>query len=244
MIDFHCHLDLYPNAPAVVRECRGRGIYVLSVTTTPSAWRGSSKLVATAPRVRLALGLHPLLARERKFELPLLEELLAEARYVGEIGLDGSDEGKAQWDDQILVFETILRACATAGGRVMSIHSRRAARQVLQYLSSYPSAGTPILHWFSGSDRELDAAVELGCWFSVGPAMLASAKGRKLTARMPRDRVLTESDGPFAQTSGRSCLPWDVESASSTLAELWGLGLDATQQVLHDNLRRLVTIAA
>jgi TatD DNase family protein len=58
MIDFHCHLDLYPEPQVVVRECVLRGIHALAVTTTPSAWQGTSELVSGADRIRVALGLH------------------------------------------------------------------------------------------------------------------------------------------------------------------------------------------
>ena len=34
VIDFHCHLDLYPNHHSVRQECDRRGMYILSVTTT------------------------------------------------------------------------------------------------------------------------------------------------------------------------------------------------------------------
>jgi len=64
MIDFHCHLDLYPSPQEIVSECNRRGLYVLGVTTTPSAWEGTSKLVASARRIRIALGLHPELAAD------------------------------------------------------------------------------------------------------------------------------------------------------------------------------------
>ena len=75
----------------------------------------------------------------------------------------------------------------------------RASGAVLDRLQAYRDAGIPVLHWFSGPRRDLECAIELGCWFSVGPAMLRSRTGRALAALMPRDRVLTESDGPFAQ---------------------------------------------
>src|ERR1700741_2594809 len=88
VIDFHCHLDLYPDPHAVRDECARRGLYVLSVTTTPSAWNGTFALSRDAPRIRTALGLHPQLAYERHSELDLFESLIAETRYVGEIGLD------------------------------------------------------------------------------------------------------------------------------------------------------------
>jgi TatD DNase family protein len=237
MIDFHCHLDLYPDPHAVVRECVARGVYVLSVTTTPSAWAGTAALARNAPRIRTALGLHPQIAHERKGELPLFERLLPENRYVGETGLDGGPEYKSHWNDQVAVFTRILELCEKAGGRILTVHSRRAARPVLDTLAAHPGAGLPILHWFSGTPRELKQAVDLGCWFSIGPAMLAGEKGRALAARMPRERILTETDGPFAQLDGRSALPWDVEQAIVSLAELWGEPVPQVRAQISINLR-------
>jgi TatD DNase family protein len=236
MIDFHCHLDLYPDPHAVVRECVSRGIYVLSVTTTPSAWAGTAALAHDAPRIRTALGLHPQIAHERKGELSLFERLLPEVRYVGETGLDGGPEYKRHWQDQVATFTRILELCEKAGGRVLTIHSRRAARPVLDKLAAHPGAGRPILHWFSGTPRELARAVDLGCWFSIGPAMLAGEKGRALAAKMPSDRVLTETDGPFAQLDGRPALPWDAEQAIASLAEVWGQPVAEVRTRIRDNL--------
>ena len=239
MIDFHCHLDLYPDPDRVARQCADRGLYVLSVTTTPSAWRRTSRLALAHGRTRTALGLHPQLARERKFELALFDELLPRTPYIGEIGLDRTVEARAHWSEQLDVFSHILAACAQAGGRIMSIHSRRAAKAVLDAIEAHPNAGTPVLHWFSGSTRDLNRAIELGCWFSVGPAMLNGERGRSLAARMPRERILTESDGPFAQIGGRAALPWDVGHATAVLAELWAAKPDGTQEILTANLRSL-----
>ena len=240
MIDFHCHLDLFPDPVAVAQECKDRAIYVLSVTTTPSAWDGTRALASAAPRIRTALGLHPQLAHERRNELALFDQLLPKTRYVGEVGLDGSAECKPFWSDQVAVFEHILRRCQLSNGRkVLSIHSRRAASEVLDCLEAFPQAGVPILHWFTGSPRELDRAVWLGCWFSVGPAMLASAKGRALFERMPRDRVLTESDGPFAKIGGVSLRPLEAGTAEG-LASTWGMEPTDARQIVLQNLRLLV----
>ncbi len=241
MIDFHCHLDLYPDPHAIARECVARGLYILSVTTTPSAWAGTAALAHQAPRIRTALGLHPQIAHERKGELPLFERLLPKVRYVGEIGLDGGPEYKRHWRDQVFVFTRILELCAGVGGRVLTIHSRRAAVSVLDALEAHPGAGTPILHWFSGTQRELARAVDLDCWFSVGPAMLTSEKGRALAAKMPRDRLLTETDGPFAQLEGSTALPWDAERAIALLADMWTEPETAVRDRLATNLRRLGT---
>ena len=243
MIDLHCHLDLYPDPVAVAAKCRDLGLYVLSVTTTPSAFDGTSALAKDAPRIRTGLGLHPQLAHERRGELPLFEKLLPRTPYVGEIGLDGAPEYRASWDDQVAVFNGALAACQAAGGRILSLHSRRAATQVLDALERFPGAGTAVLHWFSGSPRELERAAAAGCWFSVGPAMLASAKGRALAAAMPRDRILTETDGPFAQVDGSAALPWDCQLAVARLSDLWRLQPGDTKERLDENLRRLTAAA-
>ena len=233
-------MDLYPNPQAVRDECVRRGLYVLSVTTTPSAWIGTSALAADTPRIRTALGLHPQLAHERQKELALFDSFLPETSYIGEIGLDGAAEFRAYSQSQVAVFEHILGKCCAAGGRIISLHSRRASGAVLDYLEKYPKAGTPVLHWFSGSLRDLDRAIKIGCWFSTGPAMLANEKGRALAARMPRDRVLTESDGPFAQLNGSAVMPWQVQTAVQMLSNIWSLPIDDVEQLMQRSLKNLL----
>ena len=236
MIDFHCHLDLYPEPHEVARKCQERDIFVLSVTTTPSAWRGTQLLGESRDNIHTALGLHPQLAAERRSELGLFETYLPETRFVGEIGLDGAPEHGDTWNKQVEVFEHILRICQSAGGKILSIHSRRAASAVLDRLEQFRGAGTAVLHWFSGTVRELNRAEKLGCWFSVGPAMLRSKNGSALAARLPRERVVTETDGPFAQWEGRSLLPWDVGFAVPLLADVWDLGAGETEELIRENL--------
>lgn len=240
MIDFHCHLDLYAKPAEVLKECERRGLYVLSVTTTPSAWNGTLALAGPSQRIRTGLGLHPQLAHERKSELALFDTFLSETQYVGEIGLDGAPEYRKHWNSQIAVFEHVLRKCSAAGGRIMSLHSRRASGAVLDYLQQFPQAGTPVLHWFSGSFRDLDRAIKQECWFSVGPAMLLSDKGRALAGRMPRERILTESDGPFAQVDGGPAMPWHVEKAVAALGKLWSSSAEEVEHNLQHNLRSLL----
>jgi TatD DNase family protein len=239
VIDLHAHLDLFPDPIATAKECVQRNLFVLSVTTTPSAWSGTAALAKNASRIRTAIGLHPQIAQERQRELPLFEELLPRSRYVGEIGLDGGSELKATWDVQRRVFDEILRLCTAAGGRIMTIHSRRAATPVLNALAARMDAGVAVLHWFSGSRRELQRAIDQGCWFSVGPAMLAGEKGRAMTALMPPERILTESDGPFAQIDGRPLFPWDAAAAETILADIWGVTGEEARRRLLENLKQL-----
>ena len=98
------------------------------------------------------------------------------------------------------------------------------------------------MHWFSGTHSELARAIDLGCWFSVGPAMLRGAKGRRLASLMPIDRVLTETDGPMARQRGRALMPWNVRDAEIELGPLWNLSTAGVQRQLSRNLRHLVAI--
>lgn len=241
MIDVHCHLDLYPDPHAVVGECIKADLDVLSVTTTPSAWSGTLALAQGATRIHTALGFHPQLAAQRMHEIDLFERLLPSTRFVGEIGLDGSPELRASWSDQCEIFERILSACDRLGGRVMSIHSRRASGPVLDELTRKERQGTAVLHWFSGSQGDLTRAIACGCWFSVGLPMLTGAKGRALVARMPRDRVLTETDGPFVERNGRQVLPWEVSQATIALATVWAIPLENVNEQLAGNFSRLLS---
>lgn len=241
MIDFHCHVDLFQNPKALVEECERIGLYVLSVTTVPSAWRGTTALSQDSRRIRTAMGLHPEIAHERHSELALFDELLPEAKYVGEIGLDRTPGTKEHWPTQARVFRHILASCQRSGGRIMSIHSRRASDAVLDELETFSDAGVPVLHWFTGSQSQLKRAVALGCWFSVGPAMLRAQRGRELVASMPRDRVLTESDGPFARMDERPARPLDVSIALEHLGELWSVGYAEAHQIVMGNFRVLTS---
>lgn len=238
-VDMHCHLDLYPEPVSAVRRCRELGAYVLSVTTTPKAWRGTLAISKSVPRIRTSLGFHPQIAHERIGELPLFEGLLPETRYVGEVGLDGSPECKPHWREQVKVFDQVLKFAAAAGGRIFSVHSRRAASDVLDMFDRHPNAGVHVLHWFTGSKAELERAVGMGCWFSVGPAMLASKRGQDLVALMPRDRVLTETDGPFATVNRVLLQPANVGRAVRGLAVAWGIEEAEVSQNVLGAFRRL-----
>jgi TatD DNase family protein len=112
LIDLHCHLDLYPDPREIVARCAQLRMYVLSVTTVPSAFEGTAALVPPDSRIRTALGLHPELAAARVGELPLFEQLLPRTRYVGEIGLDGSRDHRRTIDAQRRVLKELLRLCA------------------------------------------------------------------------------------------------------------------------------------
>jgi len=114
--DFHCHVDLLPDSAAKIAVCERGHILTLAVTTTPKAWGQNHRCTAGSRYVHAAIGLHPELAGERHTEIDLLERLMAETVFVGEIGLDGSPQHRNSWRVQREVFIRILSAAQRLGG--------------------------------------------------------------------------------------------------------------------------------
>lgn len=240
LFDTHCHLDLYPDYRGVIDEIERARVYTVAVTNAPSVFRRSSQIAEGTRFIRTAIGLHPELVGQRYGELSLFTELLGETRYVGEVGLDFVSQNQRDRDLQKKIFGTILERCADHGDKFITVHSRRAAEDVVDMVgSAYP--GTVVLHWFSGSSKVLDRALEYGLLFSINPAMLASEKGRKLIAKIPLDRLLTETDGPFVKVGDSAARPRDIAAVVSGLAELKNLDPDRVANILFDNFRDALT---
>jgi TatD DNase family protein len=242
-VDFHCHLDLYPDHAQLIAECDSERIATLAVTTTPKAWTRNSEMARGADHVRVALGLHPQLVAEREAEIGLFESLLPEARYVGEVGLDASPRFYKSFDTQERVFERILRMCAEHGNRILTVHSVRAVSKVLQHLERELPAdrGHVVLHWFTGSVSEARRAVDRGCYFSVNSEMLKSPKHRTLVKQLPLTRLLTETDGPFVLVDGAPVRPLAVADTVLQLARVMGTSPSEMEAQIVTNLSFLVS---
>src|SRR3546814_315899 len=110
-VDFHCHLDLYPDLKDAMARCDALRTATLAVTTTPKAFPRNRQLAMHSEFVRVGLGLHPQLVEERAGELDLFERLLSETRYVGEVGLDAGPRHYRSFELQKQTFRKILNLC-------------------------------------------------------------------------------------------------------------------------------------
>lgn len=241
-MDFHCHLDLYPDAREVYRQASIRNDFTWLVTTSPRAFEATSRVLEATETVLITPGLHPEIAQQKSGELALLLKQIEGVNAVGEVGVDGSSRYRSSFKLQCDIFRAVVERSQSLGGRTLSIHSRQAVKEVLSELDRHPGYGTAVLHWFTGTTAELQAADSRGCWFSVGPAMFNSASGRAIATRLPRDRVVPESDGPFAKVGGKSVPPWSSETTTKLLAEAWSISLDESARLLADNSFRLLKL--
>jgi TatD DNase family protein len=231
-IDTHCHLDLFSNPSQTLDEAPETVVVV--VTGLPSGYRVQAVRFRGDKRVRVALGLHPLKAATAgALEVGQLVRQLPNAEYVGEVGLDFSAHGKDTKTAQLRVFDRLL-AEPTLRHKVVSIHSRGAESVVLERLQAAGVVG--ILHWYTGPLGLIDTALDAGLYFSINPAMLRSEKGRKVIVALPHDRILTESDGPFAKAHGHSAGPADMKRLVSDVADFWQTTPDTVRDQVYDNL--------
>jgi len=243
LVDFHCHLDLYPDHETAVREADEAGVFTLAVTTTPRAWPRNHELAQRTKHVRAALGLHPQLVAERETEIALWDDYLSETRYVGEVGLDAGPRYYKSMEAQKRVFQHVLRRCAGAGDKIITVHSVRAVRAVLEHVDAFlpRNRGKVVMHWFTGTKSEARRAMELGCYFSINAAMLTSERHLTMVQAIPLDRLLTETDGPFTRTGERPSKPSDVASVVEELGRLHRLPAAHVAKIVRDNLRNLVS---
>ena len=96
MLDTHCHIDLYPDPHAVAKEVERQGILTIAVTNLPSHFEMGQPHLRGFRRIRLALGLHPLMAEHHKKERSKFKQMLSRTSYIGEVGLDFSKVDEIQ----------------------------------------------------------------------------------------------------------------------------------------------------
>lgn len=196
LYDTHFHLDLQKNVKAAIEEINANKIYTIAMTNLPVLYE-KEKQQYDSPYIRTALGFHPELIGEYKKYIPLMWEKLSEARYIGEVGLDFTD--KTYQADQVSFFSELVQRCRKDENKIISIHSRKAEREVLDVLDDAFSFKA-ILHWYSGDESLLNRAVKMGCYFSVNGNMLRSRKIERMLEIVPKNRILLETDSPFGDT--------------------------------------------
>ncbi|MEP2980445.1 MAG: Qat anti-phage system TatD family nuclease QatD [Lentilitoribacter sp.] len=244
-VDFHCHLDLCEDMQKAYSDCDRIRCITLAVTTTPKAFVRNDTMAKRTSHVHAALGLHPQLVAQRSTEITLFEELAVSSKFIGEIGLDAGRRFYHSFDRQKQVLERALNLCSGLGDKIISLHSVRAAKHVLDALERTGAYRTcrPILHWFSASDVEIKRALDLGCFFSVNEQMLRSPRGRALLSIVPLERLLTETDAPFQSSfSGNQILPGDNSGVIHLIAEASCRDPEFVQKQIRRTAIALVTV--
>lgn len=267
LYDMHCHLDFAEDG--VQAACRAAGdIAAFSATVDPHACTAARHAFGRCDGVRVGLGLHPWQASRPGFSA-LVDAFVAHApqhAFIGEVGLDFSAKHEGSRMRQLEAFERVVRSCLVAPGDgrlhaqtaacgIVSIHAVHAISDVLDVLEregavdarsrveGAAAAGRAlVVHSFNGTSDELHRAVKAGLFFSVGPRMLASKRGRAYARAIPLERLLLETDMPPAAGAPFSLRAWHaaLEDALAHLAAARGQDQGLLRRRIEQTSRRIL----
>lgn len=191
--DTHFHLDLQEDKHGAIENIAKNGVYTIAMTNLPDLYQKETSLYGQK-YIRIALGFHPELIHEYPNKIPVMWKHLADARYIGEVGLDFTDRTSA--DEQMTFFSELIERCRDDINKIISIHSRGAEKEVLDIIGTNFKF-SPILHWYSGTIGNLRKACDKGYYFSVNLSMVRTKKFMQMLSYIPHDKILLETDSPF-----------------------------------------------
>lgn len=194
--DTHVHFDLNSMMDKNLKYVEKNEIYSIVMTTIPSQFNKLKKY-NNYNHIRIALGFHPELIYEYKNNIPFMWELINEAKYIGEVGLDYTtkdlENKKCQKE---FMINLISRLSESKQSKILSIHSRKAESDMLSIIPKNRNFKI-ILHWYSGPLYLIDKFNEKDVYFSFNHKQLATKKGVEILKRIPLKKILLESDYPF-----------------------------------------------
>ena len=79
------------------------------------------------------------------------------------------------------------------------------------------------------------AFFSLSYYFSINEAMCKSKKGQNIIAKLPKDRILVETDAPFI----KEILPYKNNYTYLYLSKVFKLDIDETISKVYNNFKKL-----
>ncbi|MCE4564349.1 TatD family hydrolase [Maribellus sp. CM-23] len=237
LYDTHFHLDLFKSTDEIINAIEKNQIYTIAVTNLPVLFKKLNDTLSSK-YIRPALGFHPELLAQYKHHIPQMWDMLNEARYIGEIGLDFKI-GKESKELQLSFFTELIERCNEHNNKILTIHSRQSANDVVSIIGS-SFRNKVILHWYSGSIKTLKQALENGYYFSINYSMINSDSGKSLIKQIPLERMLLETDAPFIQYNGKPFTPLDIKHIVYELSKFLEIDYNKMASILWANFKGLL----
>jgi TatD DNase family protein len=243
VIDTHAHLDALDDTSEALARARDAGVErIVTVGTTLASCRRALGLAEEEDGVFVAVGLHP--HEAGSVGAADVKELATLAGHpkavaVGETGLDHFRD-YAPHDRQLELFEAEARL-AVECQKALIVHTRSADEETLRVLTGLPGEAKVVLHCFS-SLALLGPALDRGWFISFAGNVTypKAAELRTAAARVPRERILAETDSPYLSPQavrGQRNEPAFVMHTLTTLAEARGEDRRGLERAIEENAR-------
>ena len=244
--DSHCHLHLCEeNGPLDDVVGRAHAAGVVDMLTVGIDIESSRRSVELAERYgcKAAVGVHPnsSMAWTDSTEKELTSLLDSDVVVaVGESGLDFYRDYSPP-EMQRIAFSAHI-GLAKEHGKALVIHTRDSMDEALEVLASEGAPERFIFHCWSGTEEQLNAALELGAYISfAGNVSFKNAENlRQAAAAVPDDRILVETDSPFLSPEphrGKPNEPRQVNFVGVAVAAARGVAVPALAEQTIANSR-------
>ena len=194
------HSAFQHDLPDVLARARSAGVSRIIVTGTAVDESLAASKIADQFGLWSTAGVHPHHARDcGPSTIAALRDIAAHPRVVaiGECGLD-FNRNYSPHPDQEKWFVAQLEL-AIELGKPLFLHSRDAHPRFYDILKSH-RLGKAVAHCFTGERDELLAYLDLGLYIGITGWICDDRRGRHLmdlVPRIPRDRLLLETDSPY-----------------------------------------------
>ena len=121
------------------------------------------------------------------------------------------------------------------------IHSRDSESDIIEELKS--SDRNAILHCFSGTVKQAEEAISLGCIISIPASIAYSKQKQELARKIPFDRIVLETDAPYLPPVPKTRNePANVKLAALKIAGLKGIDYSIVEKVTTENARKFFNL--
>ena len=239
LVDAHCHIDSYPQ-PALTLDAGDRArVATLAVTTSLNSYVRTRILCRRYEGVQVALGLHPRRLGGAYHQWAEWKQVLQDARLVGEVGLDFQDADQERRAAQRQTLEAVAVSCAREG-RALLLHSAYAEAEAWEVIFSRQVQWVVWHGYRPEAPRSLlFRAIEAGHFLSLGPEALQQGAMVGRLRSIPREQVLTETNGPMGSlgTHDRAAA---LQQVLAALADAWRCSPRDAEAQVERNYRRLL----
>ncbi len=229
MIDVHAHLTnkkFEGKLKNLNTELKKKGIKVICAGLNFEDNKKVLKICSKYDAFFPALGFYPDIVEKSEWKQEL-KDVINQIKSnnivaISEVGIDYKINKKKE--EQKIAFKKMIELGIELELPLI-IHSRWSVGRVIAMLKEYEEKIKkkrliPILHAFSGNEKEVFKAWELGCYFSI-PSNIEKVPQKQVLAELvPTNKLFLETDSPYMSVNSEINTPTSILNTVIKIAEI------------------------